>query len=153
MVEELGKKQYCLYFEGFDIYVKVYFNGVLVLEVNNMFCSWKINIMDKLLSGKNYLCVVFIVLGEVLQEIIVVFFYVLNKMVVNDMGELCMVNFVCKVQFYFGWDWGLWLVIQGIWCFVWLESWIDVCLEDIQFYQEDFQICFVQMCLCVKFDC
>ena len=151
-VEEPGEKQYRLHFEGLDTYAKVYLNGVLVLEANNMFRSWKINITDKLLSGKNHLRVAFTAPGEVLQETIAAFPYALNKTAANDTGEPRMANFARKAQFHFGWDWGLRLVTQGIWRPVWLESWTDARLEDIQFHQEDLQTRFAQMRLRVKLD-
>lgn len=41
----------------------------------------------------------------------------------DEFKDVMVGNFVCKFGYYFGWDWGLWYVMVGIWCLVWMESW------------------------------
>jgi beta-mannosidase len=48
-----------LEFEGLDTYATVFLNGKVVLEANNMFRKWTIDLPNNLKIGKNHLKVVF----------------------------------------------------------------------------------------------
>ena len=53
--EELKKEHLSLFFEGLDTYADVYFNDALLLEANNMFREWEIDIKSYALEGNNEL--------------------------------------------------------------------------------------------------
>lgn len=146
------KRQYRLHFAGLDTYAKVYLNDSLILEADNMFRSWKASISKLLLAKGNHLRVAFTAPREALDSEIKNLPFALNKTAANDTGEPRMANFARKAQFLFGWDWGLRLVTQGIWRPVWLESWSDARLEDVQFFQEDLTSNYAQMRLNVQLD-
>lgn len=118
------------------------FDGWLVLYVDNMFCCWWV-LFDGVLSVGDYvLQVIFYLLIICLQLWLVKQFYVLlgefDFVFGDELFGCQVVNYVCKVVYQFGWDWGLCFVIQGIWQDVWLEVWSGWCLED--FYVEQFYV-------------
>lgn len=144
------ERQYRLNFRGLDTYAKVYLNDNLVLEANNMFRSWKVDVTALLQQENNRLRVAFTAPKEALAETIVNFPYALNMTSVNDTGTPRIANFARKAQFLFGWDWGLRLVTQGIWRPVYLENWNDARLEDIQFHQKAIADNFAELSLNVQ---
>ena len=147
-----NSKQYRLNFEGLDTYAKVYLNGNLILEADNMFRSWKVSVKEFLQEKDNHLRVAFTAPSQALATTIEELPFALNKTAANDTGEPRMANFARKAQFLFGWDWGLRLVTQGIWRPVWLESWADGRLEDLQFFQQEVASNYAQMQAKVKLD-
>lgn len=126
---------YRLHFEGLDTYADVWLNDTLILRADNMFRAWKIPVNGILRAGTNLLRVAFTAPITKLEPEIKDFPYNLNQTSVNDTGTPRVANFARKAQFQFGWDWGLRLVTVGIWRPIWLESWADARLEDVQYHQ------------------
>lgn len=101
-----------LIFEGLDTYSKVYVNNQLVLESNNMFRKWTVDVKKMSHSGENFLRVEFepAVEKAKLEE---------NKLVYKLPGNEYV--FVRKAAYHFGWDWAPRLISCGIWKNVNLE--------------------------------
>ncbi|PTB64284.1 glycoside hydrolase family 2 protein [Trichoderma citrinoviride] len=112
-----------LVFSGLDTFATVYLNGDKILEADNMFVSYRVNVTDRIKAGseENTLRIVFrsaIVRGEELIE--------------EHAGEH---NFlvrqtersrvpVRKAQYNWGWDWGPILMTAGPWKPVALETYV-----------------------------
>ena len=111
--EELEYGQINLVFEGLDTYANVYLNGVLILEANNMFVEWTIEVRDKLQEGKNDLKIIFEspiskVRAKAKKSGIL---YPAG----NDHSEENLSVFSRKAPYHYGWDWGPRFVCSGIW--------------------------------------
>lgn len=147
-----ASRQYRLHFAGLDTYAQVFLNDSLVLTADNMFRSWKVAVNELLRPKGNHLRVAFTAPAEALAKTVEQLPFALNKTAGNDTGDPRMANLARKAQFLFGWDWGLRLVTQGIWRPVWLESWSDARLEDIQFHQQELADNYAQMQVQVQLD-
>ena len=110
----LSKKNIELVFDGLDTYADVYLNGKLVLQANNMFRQWKVDVKDILTGGRN--------------SLIIYFHSAQNKvdsMAKADLPYVIPDNpraYARKAQFHFGWDWGPKFTGCGIWKPVRLEA-------------------------------
>lgn len=101
------KKNVELVFDGLDTYADVYLNGELILQANNMFRQWKINVKNILKPGNNVLFVHF----RSAQNIV-------DSMAKADLPYVIPDNprcYVRKAQYHFGWDWGPKFTTCGIW--------------------------------------
>jgi Beta-galactosidase/beta-glucuronidase len=110
--EALKKTKHYLKFEGLDTYASVYFNDSLILQANNAFRSWEIDISD-VLKTENELLIQFqspdsIEIAEAAK-------------LDYELPEAPRV-FTRKPQFQYGWDWGPTIKTMGIWKNVKLTS-------------------------------
>ncbi|MEO6252175.1 MAG: glycoside hydrolase family 2 protein [Ferruginibacter sp.] len=102
-----GKKGIELVFDGLDTYADVYLNGKLILQANNMFRGWTINVKAFVKRTNN--------------ELLIKFSSAQNKVDSIAKSKLPLVLpdnnrvYVRKAQFQFGWDWGPKFVGCGIW--------------------------------------
>ncbi|MEM7106412.1 MAG: glycoside hydrolase family 2 protein [Bacteroidota bacterium] len=121
-----GKDELELVFEGLDTYAKVYLNGNLILEADNYFRKWRVNVRDWVALGRNALQI---------------FFYSPEKKVQqawNDLGyELPggMRTMTRKPQFHYGWDWGPRMVTMGISGDITLEAWDRAKIASVFYHQ------------------
>lgn len=102
-----SKRNVDLVFDGLDTYADVYLNGQLILEANNMFRQWKINVKKILKLGSNVLFMRF----RSAQNIV-------DSLAKADLPYIIPDNprcYVRKAQYHFGWDWGPKLTTCGIW--------------------------------------
>lgn len=132
----LEKKHMNLVFEGLDTYADVYMNDQLILQADNMFRTWRVNIGVHLHNGKNAVRIVFrSPVNEGLRRLKE---YGIPLAADNDQSETGGVGdqkvspFIRKAPYHFGWDWGPRLVTSGIWRQVWLEAWDEVRIDNIQ---------------------
>jgi beta-mannosidase len=132
----LDQEKLELVFEGLDTYAKIYLNGNLLGETDNMFRTWRIDITGKLKNGKNELSVIFSSpTRKGLEELKA---YGLQLPADNDqsetgeMGQDRVSPFVRKAPYHFGWDWGPRLVTSGIWRPVMLRTWSEARIKDVQ---------------------
>lgn len=101
-----------LVFEGLDTYAKVTLNGSPLLEVNNMFRTWKAPVGSLLKAGENELSVRFYSASDS--------GFALRKQLPHTLpGEEKV--FTRKAQYQYGWDWGPRFVTAGIWKNVYLD--------------------------------
>ena len=103
-----------LVFDGLDTYASVFLNDSLILQANNMFRSWKIDVKSQLHVGDNTLRVFFespVNKGKMEAKQLS---YTLPE------GERV---FTRKAQFQYGWDFGPRFVGCGIWKPIKLIAW------------------------------
>jgi len=137
--EELSRQNLRLVFEGLDTWAVVYVNDVQVLAADNMFVTWTVDVRKHLRQGQNELRIYFTspVLKGVQKQ--AVFGFPLpasnDQSEVGGMGKNQVSIFTRKAGYHFGWDWGPRLVTSGIWRPVYLESWNEARIKDIQFIQ------------------
>ena len=110
-----------LVFEGLDTYADVYLNDKLILQADNMFRLWSVDVKGILLQGKNDLKVVFSPPGDINSAKAAELSYQLPD-------ERA---FTRKSPYHFGWDWGPTFITCGIWKPVYLQAWDGFRIEDI----------------------
>ena len=122
----LQKNHTELEFEGLDTYADVYLNGTKILEANNMFRTWKVDV-KQWLKPTNYL-------------------YIHLHSAQNKVEELAKKDapfawptidyprmYVRKAQYSFGWDWGPKFTTCGVWKNISLNAWDDIKVNDLHF--------------------
>ena len=107
-------KEKCeLVFEGLDTYATIYLNGTLLLNANNMFRTWRINVKPYLKQKNNQLLIVFTnadaVADSLAKQSPIIYPSENNR------------NFVRKAQYHFGWDFAPKLTTCGIWRNVFIQ--------------------------------
>jgi beta-mannosidase len=117
-----------LKFEGLDTYAKVYLNGSLLIETDNMFRSWPVSIKSKVKEGSNSLIILFESAVKRGKAEAAKFSYTLP-------GEEKV--FTRKAQYQYGWDWGPRLVTCGIWKPIRLITWNQLKTESIYAYTRE----------------
>jgi beta-mannosidase len=109
-----------LRFQGLDTFASVYLNGVLILDSDNMFIEYRIDVTDKLKDGDN--------------NVLEIVFYSARKkglqLVAQHKEHRYIVHQteisrgpVRKAQYHWGWDWGPILMTCGVWKPVSLDTW------------------------------
>ncbi len=135
------KKNIRLFFEGLDTYADVHLNGKKILEANNMFREWRIDVKDTIKEGKNKLTVYFhspIKIDMPKWEALPFQYRAGNDQSENGgLFNRKLSVFARKAGYHYGWDWGPRLVTSGIWRPVWLESWNDARIENVHIMQHD----------------
>ncbi len=118
--QTLKKKHLELNFEGLDTYASIFLNDSLILETNNSFRAFKMDVKP-LLKSENNLRIVF------------------EKTATQEEKEKAKLNynlpegnriFTRKAQFQYGWDWGPKLNSSGIWRPIKLKAWNDFRIEN-----------------------
>lgn len=120
-----------LQFSGLDTYADVFLNDEKILEADNMFVGWDVNVKEKLVEGENELRVYFHSPVAKGMEKLTQLDYSLPA--VNEQapeGEKTNV-FTRKAPFHYGWDWGPRLVTSGIWRPVVLKAWNKAIIDDV----------------------
>ncbi len=96
-----------LVFDGLDTYATVYLNGKLILQADNMFRGWAVDVRPFIKMTNN--------------ELLIKFYSAQNKVDSIAKSKLPLLLpdnnrvYVRKAQFQFGWDWGPKFVGCGIW--------------------------------------
>jgi beta-mannosidase len=123
--ETLRKKYIELNFEGLDTYASVFLNDSLILETNNAFREFSVDVKYAL-KFENELKISF------------------KRTSIPEENEKAKLNyqlpegnriFTRKAQFQYGWDWGPKLNMSGIWRPVTLNAWNDFKIKSIQIKQ------------------
>jgi beta-mannosidase len=108
-----AKKNIELVFDGLDTYADVYLNGKLILQADNMFRGWAVDVKPFIKRSNNLL--------------LIRFASAQNKVDSTAKSKLPLILpdnnrvYVRKAQFQFGWDWGPKFVGCGIWKKVYLK--------------------------------
>ena len=124
-------------FSGLDTYCKIYVNDSLVLETDNMFRNYVVDIKPFIKEGDNVLLIHFespINKGVEKHDMLG---YIL-PLSDNDLAKIGQVQankhvsaFTRKAGYHFGWDWGPRLVTSGIWKPSTLRIWNHLKIEDV----------------------
>ena len=111
-------------FEGLDTYADVYLNNKLILQADNMFRSWTVNIKKRLKRSKNELLIKFYSAQKITDSV------AKSKLplVLPDNPRV----YARKAQYHFGWDWGPKFVTCGIWKNILLQGWNGVKIKATQ---------------------
>jgi beta-mannosidase len=120
--EVLARKHVELVFKSLDTYAQVFLNDTLILEANNMFCSWTVDVKKWLKPGANKLHI---------------YFESPIKKVGQDWKNLGyelpggIRTMTRKAQFHYGWDWGPRFVGCGILKAPEILAWDDLLIENV----------------------
>ncbi len=135
-LEDLNStKRYDLVFEGLDTYAEVNLNGQEILQADNMFRQWRVNVGSLLKKKDNQLVILFKSPLKVNQDKFGGPPY--HKTAENDAGKQKVSVYTRKAPYHFGWDWGPRMVSCGIWKPVYLEEWDKIRISDVQVYQKE----------------
>lgn len=125
--EELKHTNSTLIFEGLDTYATIFLNGKQILEVNNAFRTWKVDV-KKHLKKSNSLNIIFFSPHKIEEAKAQKNPYILPE------GNRI---YTRKAQFQYGWDWGPKYHTMGIWRPIYLEFWDEAKIEDVYIRQLD----------------
>lgn len=114
-------------FKGLDTYASVYLNGELILEADNMFRSWRVNVKPVINEGLNKLHILFRSPVKAVQEKWEKLGYELPG------GPKVLTR---KPGYHYGWDWGPKLTTSGIWRPILLEAWGTIRLNEFRLRQK-----------------
>jgi beta-mannosidase len=117
-----------LVFDGLDTYARVYLDGEKILDADNMYRQWRVDVSGRLRDDGNELRVE--LRSPIREDLEKVTARGYELPAVNDQGEKTSV-YVRKAPYSFGWDWGPRFVTCGIWKPVRLEAWDDARLADV----------------------
>jgi beta-mannosidase len=126
----ISKQNIDLVFNGLDTYADVYLNGVLILQADNMFRTWKVDVKKYLRPRNNQLHIRFASAQNKVDSMA----KAALPFLLPDNARV----YVRKAQYHFGWDWGPKFTTCGVWRKIGLEAWDDVRIEDV--YVRDFII-------------
>lgn len=122
---ELQNAHVELVFEGLDTFASVFLNGQSILEANNMFRTWRVDVKS-FVKAQNQLKIHF---KSAVQQT-----NALAQKVPYPLPDDNRV-FARKAPYQFGWDWGPRLVTCGIWKPVKLQFWNEVRIQHV-FYEQ-----------------
>lgn len=129
-----------LVFKGLDTYADVFLNDSCILNADNMFREWKVDVKGLLRNGNNELRVYFHSPIKVDMPKLDAMEYPTEATCdQSENGGLFQKKvsiFARKAGYHYGWDWGPRIVTSGIWRPVFLQGWNDVCIQNVQYVQE-----------------
>jgi beta-mannosidase len=109
-----AKKNIELVFDGLDTYADVYLNGKLILQADNMFRGWTIDVKPLIKRSNNVLLIKIASAQNKVDSIA----KARLPLVLPDNNRV----YVRKAQFQFGWDWGPKFVGCGVWKMIKLKA-------------------------------
>jgi len=119
-------------FQGLDTYANVFLNGKPLLDADNMFRTWRVDVKNALKQGENVLKIKFrSPINEILPRMAKLDY---ELPAVNDQGEKTS-PYTRKAPYQYGWDWGPRFVTSGVWKPVNLVAWDDARIEDLDIKQ------------------
>lgn len=131
----LKKRHISLIFRGLDTYAEVRLNGTAILNANNMFRTWQVNVKKLLREKDNMLTILFRSPLRVNKARFENQPYTLPAD--NDRSKVKVSVFTRKAAYQFGWDWGPRFVTCGIWRPVEINAWNSAKINDFQIYQQN----------------
>lgn len=137
---QLGRRHIELVFDGLDTFADVTLNGHPLLQADNMFRTWRVDVKPYLQLGANHLIIVFHSPVTHMAPMVAALPYILpgNGFEPSDPahGIYPVSQYIRKSPYQFGWDWAPSLVTLGIWRAVHLESWDDARIADFAIHQQ-----------------
>ena len=121
-----------LVMEGVDTYATVSVNGLPVVETENMFRTYRVDLKNVLRNGKNEISVRF---ESVFKKDFPKYLdapYRLQVWPNNDQSDIWLSVYARKAGYNYGWDWGPRLITAGLWKPVYIEIWNKWKLESVQ---------------------
>ena len=130
--ETLKRQNIEIVFHGLDTYANVFLNDKPILDADNMFRTWRVDVKNALKQGANVLKITFrSPINEILPRMAKLDY---ELPAINDQGEKTS-PYTRKAPYQYGWDWGPRFVTSGVWKPVNLEVWDDARIEDLQIKQ------------------
>jgi len=114
-------------FEGLDTHATVTLNNKVILNADNMFRSWIVDVKDVIKPTKNRLKVLFKSVVKYDDEELRKF----GKHVLPSSYDDAEV-YSRKAAYHFGWDWGPKIVTCGIWKPVNLRGWQSSKIDNVR---------------------
>jgi len=132
--ETLRRQNVEIVFHGLDTYANVLVNDKPVLDADNMFRTWRVEVRNYLRAGQNTLRIKF---RSPINEILPLMAKLDYELpAVNDQGEKTS-PYTRKAPYHYGWDWGPRFVTSGIWKPAELIAWDNARIEDLQIKQNN----------------
>ncbi len=130
--EMLKRQNLEIVFEGLDTYANVFLNDKPILDADNMFRMWRVDVKNAVKAGENILKIRFrSPIKEILPRMSKLDYQLPAS---NDQGEKTS-PYTRKAPYQFGWDWGPRFVTSGVWKPVNLVAWDDARIEDLNIVQ------------------
>lgn len=120
--------------EGLDTYAKVYWDDELVLEADNMYRQWEVDLTGKV-TGSHELRIVFESVYEKHKEEARNSLY--SATAGNDADSIRVNPYVRKAPYHFGWDWAPRLLTPGIHRPVSLTGWTGARIDEVNISQRE----------------
>ncbi len=114
-------------FDGIDTYSDIYLNEQLILQTDNQFRKWNVDVKSAIQQSNNRL------------KLVIHSPFEIENQKIKEQGFQPPSDsriFTRKAAFVYGWDWGPRIVTSGIWKPVKLESWNGLRLKDIFIIQD-----------------
>jgi beta-mannosidase len=115
-----------LVFDGLDTYANVYFNDSLILMADNMYRTWRLPIKPLLKEHNNAIRIEFLPAEQINQE----------RLEKNPQKLPDYRAFTRKAPYHFAWDWGPKFITAGIWKSVYIETWGNAKINQVQLIQD-----------------
>ena len=132
---QLFQQQYIeVLFEGLDTHSKVFLNGNLILEADNMFRAWRVDVKSLLRESANELLIEFC--SPLAREKELTVDQKPLQPAVNDQSRGTSPH-SRKAPYHYGWDWGPCLITSGLWRPVKLEGWSKLRILDSKIEQKE----------------
>jgi beta-mannosidase len=134
-----AREHHELVFEGLDTFATVYLNGTQVLDADNMFRTWRVEVKKQLRTGDNVLRIVFrSPVMKLLPELEKLPYHLLSVNTAQSGAERGIPTdpFTRKAPYHYGWDWGPRFVTEGIHRPARLVSWDGVRIRNVHIDQQ-----------------
>ncbi|WP_308600002.1 glycoside hydrolase family 2 protein [uncultured Dysgonomonas sp.] len=139
--ETFRKENIDLYFKGLDTYADVYLNETKILEANNMFREWRVDVKNIIRQKDNQLKIYFhspLKVDMLKWEALPFQYEAINDQSENGgLFNRRLSVFARKAGYHYGWDWGPRLVTSGIWRPVFVEAWDSLRIDNINYIQKN----------------
>ena len=122
----LKKENILLQFEGLDTWADVFLNDSLILQADNMFFEWEVEVKNLLKLQSNHLRIEFPPIENLIDS--------LQNNYATRLPDAR--GFVRKAPYHFGWDWGPRFLTAGVWRPVRLLAWDNARIRDVQICQD-----------------
>ena len=142
--EIISRKYTKLKFYGIDTYADIYFNGVKIIEANNMFHPWEFDVSNLINLGKNNIRVQF---RSPLKEIRPRMEKLDFKLPADNDQAGGTSPYTRKAPYHYGWDWGPCLITSGLWKKVELISFNSTRVEYISLNQLQCNSSIAELCV------
>jgi beta-mannosidase len=139
----LKHKNIELVFEGLNTLADVYLNGAGIMQTNNMFREWRVDIKPYLKAGNNTLSIVFHCIKPEVARLDKAYpenqsgLDTSNALVKAFAAGLKQGSYIRKAAYEKGWDWGPSMLNCGIWRPACIQTWDDQKISDFGLVQTD----------------
>lgn len=139
--EIFSKDNIFIAFDGLDTYADVYLNDEKILEADNMFRRWSVDVKAAVREKGNVLRVYFhspVKIDLPKYDSLPFHYNADNDQSANGgLLDKKISILARKAGYHYGWDWGPRLVTSGIWREVRIEGWNDARIGNVQILQSD----------------